>query len=49
MKPSEERMKCLNKNSRPVAHKNLTLDNYDLDDWEPTETPGQYPARIGRW
>ena len=34
---SEDEM-SLNKNSKsPVVHKDLTIDNYDLDDWEPTQ------------
>ena len=28
----------LKQNSSPVADKDLTLENYDLDDWEPTQT-----------
>ena len=27
-----------NQNANPVAHKDLTLENYDLDDWEPTHS-----------
>ena len=34
MKPSGERTK----NSSAVADKDLTLENYDLDDGEPTQT-----------
>ena len=35
-KTKQENLK--RKTSNPVAHRNLTLDDYDLDEWEPTQT-----------
>lgn len=37
-KPSAEKVKCLQGQKQSSWHRNLNLDNYDMDEWESTQT-----------
>ena len=37
------------KTSSPVGHRDLTLDNYDLDEWEPTQTSNTSDSAVCRF